>query len=69
MRFGAVTRSMDATCRRYGDAWGDSTCANTRNYLRALYAQAQAAKMVVAYERKQRPWVNPKNHHDRRPFK
>ena len=60
---------LAATCGRFGDAWGDHSCGNTRNYLRALYAQRAAANMVEAFERRQKPWTNPKNHRDRRPFR
>ena len=41
---------LNATCRTYGDAWGDSTCRTTHNFLTALHAQRRVGQLIQAHE-------------------
>lgn len=45
---------LNATCGRYGDAWKDPTCMTTMNFLRAMGAQQEAARIIVGREKTKR---------------
>ena len=49
----AIESTYQATFGVYGDAWEDTTGSTTKNLLRALYSQKQAAELVKEQERLQ----------------
>lgn len=45
-----LSRILNATCHRYGDAWNDPTCMTTMNFLRFMHAQKEAARLIMVRE-------------------